>query len=183
MCRFYSCCKCLLNPTLHYFSVCFFEASFWLNLCRFLPVFSIKWNGHFEAREPPLPPVVGWVECFWSILKYPPAPSGAAPPTRLRSTYLRTKQPSRANQPPPPTTTKKKEKKKEKKKHLKSSLYKIILNYPFYKIILNHPFYKIILNHPFFFSFVDLVTPLTFWPTVKVYVKVTYMLLIYENHA
>ena len=70
--------------------------------------------------------------------------ASARPPTRLRYSQLRTKQPSRAK----PTTT---ITTKRKKNILNHPFYKLILNHPFYKLILNHPFYRIILNHPFFF--------------------------------
>ena len=113
-----------------------------MNLCRFLPVFSfkilpvfsikilpvfsIKGNGHFIAREPPNLAIAVMVAIG---LVGPSQPhrfarpqkslrSFGEPPTRLRYNQLRTKQPSRANQPPP---TPRKEK-KEKKRHLKSSL-------------------------------------------------------------
>ena len=71
-----------------------------------------------------------------------------APPTRLRYSQLRTKQPSRAK---PTTTTTTKRKKRKKKNILNHPFYKLILNHPFCKLILNHPFCKLILNHPFFF--------------------------------
>ena len=111
-----------------------FETSFLLNLCRFLPVFSIKKYPQYRSRC-----WLGWACCpIPTIHRF--APRFARPPTPLRYSQLRTKQPSRAKTNTATTT---KKEKKERKKN--------ILNHPFCKLILNYPFYKIILNHPFFF--------------------------------
>ena len=139
-------------------------------MCRFLPVFSINDSTPSRWRC-----CGSWLCCQRTLqsLRSPPNSRCArlgGPPTRLRYNQLRTKQPSRAK---PNTTTTTKRKKKKKKG---------ILNHPFYKLILNHPFYKIILNHPFFF-FRGLGYSLDFFDPQLFYVKVTYMLLIYENHA
>ena len=102
--------------------ICFLRLDFdwfWLNVCRFLPVFSFKIfglkGGGKMARS-----ARAWLALVTLVASTYATTPVRAPATTLRDppTQLRTKQPSRARQ----TTTTIKERKKRKKKYLKSSI-------------------------------------------------------------
>ena len=144
-----------------------------MNLCRFLPVFKLRFYTCFQFSER-TPNSLAMLCCV---------AFEATMHNSLRSLASLDRKPDCVTTNCVPNSHREltkhhhhhEKKKKEKKGILNHPFYKIILNYPFYKIILNHPFYKIILNHPFykiilnhpffFFFFVALVTTLTFGPT------------------